>query len=740
MNINMSILFDQLRFQSFNDFDSVLSPDKLLSEEDSDSSSNVRKLLIQLYRLIGQTPPKNFIDDANILEAVKKNDIAFRFVELSLLSTDHDFGTIILVDKNNYRPSILHSRSGLASVFSISQKHDNAIEELSIKNHEVLNLFANSVEYGMQVYAQLPWNKSSLIQLFRFLTYGQQNSILGFVVATLLISFVQLLIPIFTSTIFGSIVPSSDYSYFYSLALVIAPLSLLLFGSIYFRAKILARLESVLDYRLQSSVIYRVLRQPLSFLQSYSVADFVLRIRGFTHIRKALTNSTVTTLFGLVFAFLNALLMYYYQSKLSVIVFALYFLLSYLFYSVSRKQVKLSKQSLIYMASVFDQTTLLVEALPQIRSTATETFFLRNWAKKIRQQADLSFTQQTLADKSEFLSKLSYQLTMTVILFLVTYDLYLVTTDHAHISFTGLFPYDPVFAGSFLAFIVAFTSFDSYYSQLIVAFADTFVQTGAQWQLSSELLDQEPEQGYQLNSTRIEPTGFIEFRGVYFSSSEKSILKNINLTILPGQNIGITGPSGSGKSTFIRLITALHLPDEGAVLVDNLPITKIDLRSLRTNVGVVTQIANIPSTSIKEFLAPSFSFSDDEIWEVLKIVCLSDEIKQMPMLLETILSEGATNISGGQRQRLLIAKALIAKPKILLLDEATSALPEETQKAIIDNISSLKITTVSIAHRLTTLKFCDVIYVLQNGTFVQSGNCEDLLKDTDGYFAKTWYS
>ena len=729
--------FDEIRKDSFFSFEESLSLDGSVSDELSDQLSANKRLIYFLLDLIGQEYPINFNEHQSILECVKLNDIAFRFVQLQLVNINSDFGVIVLVDKNTFKPSILYSKRGSTYLSTNANADLSSIVTTKVSGQDLNNLFDNSIEFGMQVFAQLPWHPSSLRALFNFLIYQDQDSLYSLLIATSLISFVQLLIPIFTASIFGSIVPSSDYSHFISLLLVLIPLSLLLFASNYFRARIFARLESVLDYRLQSAVLFRVLRQPLDFLQSFSVADFVMRITGFTSIRRSITNSTITTIFGIVFGLLSLGLMYLYQSKITLYILALYTFFSLVFYCLGRRQFKYANKALILLAKTFDKTTLLIESISQLRSTATETLFLREWAVYVRKLADNNFNKNVISDNQQLLATLTYQISMSFLLFLVSYDIYLSKVVPTHISLTGLFPYDPIMAGSFLAFVVAFTNFDSYYTSLIVVIADSVINAGAQWSISNELLSQEPELGYRLDSIKIKPTGLIDFRGVYFSLDGKSILRNVNLSIFPGQSIGITGPSGSGKSSFIRLITALHLADEGSILIDNLPITKIDLRSLRSSVGVVTQTSQIPSTSIKEFLAPSFSYSDNEIWNSLKLACIDEEVSEMPMKLETILSEGASNISGGQRQRILLAKALISNPSILLLDEATSALSESSQQKIISNLSSSNITTISIAHRLSTLKLCDCIYVLENGSFSQSGTYSELSADISGYFAKS---
>ena len=179
----------------------------------------------------------------------------------------------------------------------------------------------------------------------------------------------------------------------------------------------------------------------------------------------------------------------------------------------------------------------------------------------------------------------------------------------------------------------------------------------------------------------------------------------------------------------------MYLPDSGKVLIDSESIDEINLKTLRQSIGIVTQNTLLPASTIKDFIAPSFSYQDDKVWHALELACLADDVQQMPMKLNTILSEGGSNISGGQRQRLIIAKALIKDPKILLLDEASSAISESMQEKLTENIQSLNITSLQIAHRVSTLKFCDRIHIFMNGKIIETGSYDELIKTSD-YFKK----
>jgi ABC-type bacteriocin/lantibiotic exporter with double-glycine peptidase domain len=418
--------------------------------------------------------------------------------------------------------------------------------------------------------------------------------------------------------------------------------------------------------------------------------------------------------------------MFAYEAEMSKYIAIVYLVYSILFYRVLKKQRVLSERILESETKVFNDTSLLIDAIPQLRSSATEFFFLSKWADKLRSQTNVNNERQALSDSVQILSTLSYQITMVIILTLVAYDFHQYTNVQNYSSITGLFPIQFSSAGTFLAFIVAFTSFDSYYSLFMNSITTNVILSISQWKRSSPLLYQSPEQGYRPHLASHIPSGNIKLQGVSYSINDMKILDNINLEIKQGEQVGITGPSGSGKSTFIRLISGVILANSGKVLIDGMPIEELNLKTLRSSIGIVTQVSIIPSTSIKEFLAPSFSYSDEEVWEALSTACIADEIMAMPMRLQTILSEGATNISGGQRQRLLIAKALIKSPSILLLDEATSALPESTQSKIIENIQKLKVTSLSIAHRLDTIQKCDQIHFFKNGKIIESGTFDSM--------------
>lgn len=231
-------------------------------------------------------------------------------------------------------------------------------------------------------------------------------------------------------------------------------------------------------------------------------------------------------------------------------------------------------------------------------------------------------------------------------------------------------------------------------------------------------------------------TGKIELNNVRFSysPSQAAVLDGISLDIKQGEYIGIVGSSGCGKSTLLKILLGFEKPQSGKVYYDSSDIDNLDKRELRKKIGVVLQDGKLISGSIFENIsitAPSANKKDVE--EVIKAVGLSDDIKKMPMGLNTVLSENCDTISGGQRQRILIARALISKPRVLFFDEATSALDNITQQTVCETLEKLNATRLVIAHRLSTVKNCDRIIVLDRGKIAEQGSyCE--LMDKKGLF------
>ena len=232
--------------------------------------------------------------------------------------------------------------------------------------------------------------------------------------------------------------------------------------------------------------------------------------------------------------------------------------------------------------------------------------------------------------------------------------------------------------------------------------------------------------------------GSIELNNVTFRYKEDmpNVLENFSLKIKPGEYLGIVGTTGCGKSTLLRLLLGFEMPERGAIFFDQKDTSRVDLKSLRRQMGVVLQEGKLFAGDIYSNIvisAPQLTVKD--AWKAAEMAAIADDIRQMPMGMHTMISEGQGGISGGQKQRIMIARAIAPRPSILLFDEATSALDNITQRQVSDAIDSLNCTRIVIAHRLSTIRHCDRIIVLDKGKIVESGTYEELI-DNKGFFAE----
>lgn len=257
-----------------------------------------------------------------------------------------------------------------------------------------------------------------------------------------------------------------------------------------------------------------------------------------------------------------------------------------------------------------------------------------------------------------------------------------------------------------------------------------FANLGPILKMVKPVLEQEPE---SCNGRKI-PTslsGDIDVNHITFRYSEDgpTILNDINFKVKKGEYVAIVGSTGCGKSTLMRILLGFENPEQGAIYYGGRDLKSLDLRSVRQKIGVVMQNGSLfPGDIFSNIIVTSPWKNMDDAWEAARMAGIDEDIKEMPMGMHTLISEGAGGISGGQKQRLMIARAIIGKPSILYFDEATSALDNITQSHVAKSISNLKSTRIVIAHRLSTIKNCDRILVMDKGKIVEEGNYDSLME------------
>jgi ABC-type bacteriocin/lantibiotic exporter with double-glycine peptidase domain len=289
--------------------------------------------------------------------------------------------------------------------------------------------------------------------------------------------------------------------------------------------------------------------------------------------------------------------------------------------------------------------------------------------------------------------------------------------------------------GAFAALLVAFQQFAASLSMTIMMITG-LVAIQPQLERVKPLLEATPEMGEAKADSGI-LSGAIEIAQVTFrySSDGPLILDDISIEIAPGEFVALVGPSGSGKSTLFRLLLGFETPESGEIFFDGQASSRIDAAAVRRQLGVVMQNAQLMPGSLYQNIVGTGGGGQEDAWAAATQVGLAEDIRAMPMGMQTLVLEGGGALSGGQMQRLMIARAIVNRPKVLLLDEATSALDNRTQAVVTESLDRLRVTRIVVAHRLSTVVNADRIYVLEGGRIVESGVYADLMQ-ADGPFAR----
>ena len=289
--------------------------------------------------------------------------------------------------------------------------------------------------------------------------------------------------------------------------------------------------------------------------------------------------------------------------------------------------------------------------------------------------------------------------------------------------------------GDFLAFNAAFGIFLAAMQALGGASVE-ILRAIPVWERLRPILEQEAE----VDSSKAAPTqlrGAIELSNVHFRYTPEGpwILRGLSLEVVPGEFVAFVGGSGCGKSTLMKVMLGFEQPQKGSVYYDGQDLSTLDARRVRQQIGVVLQESRLIPADIYRNIVGNSSRTIADAWEAAHKAGLAEDINSMPMQMHTYVSEGGGGFSGGQKQRLMIARALVHKPKILFLDEATSALDNRTQAIVTESLDRLQATRIVIAHRLSTIMGAEKICYLEDGVIAEQGTFDQLM-EMDGLFAE----
>ena len=535
--------------------------------------------------------------------------------------------------------------------------------------------------------------------------------VLLLLVLTIVSSLIGLLTPTISGKLYDEYIPLGASAVLFQLGCVMASFMIanILFSIV--KNMVSFRISSRMSYDMQSAMYDRLFNLPESFFRKYESADLAQRVMSTGSVVNTVATVILSGCVSVVFMLIYFIRMLSYSVTMSLIGLLMVAVYAVLYYFLNILAIKYRRRITEMDGKTTSIIYQLLNGIAKIRIAGVEDRAVYEYIKPYIRQRNDEQKHHNILTLGSILTLASNSL-FSMILYII------IIKGNTAISI-----------GSFIAFSSMFGSFTAYAIGIVEQICQ-FNSIKPEIQRLKPILDALPE----LNDAKELPgdiSGAIEINNVTFAYSEDSpnVLNNLNLNIRSGEYIGIVGSSGCGKSTLLKLLLGFEKPNSGKIYYDNKDIESVDIRELRKKMGVVLQDGKLISGSIFENITitcPGATMKDVE--KVIKDVGLEKDIKEMPMGLHTVLSEDCGTISGGQQQRILIARAVVSQPRILIFDEATSALDNLTQKMVCDTIEKMHTTRIVIAHRLSTIMNCDRIIVMDKGKIAEQGSYEDLMK------------
>jgi len=566
-------------------------------------------------------------------------------------------------------------------------------------------------------YKPFPTRKITPIDLIKYAF--ETRSIKDYVIFfsfTAISSLLGLLLPKISYFLYSDVVESKSVTLLISTItfLICVNVSTLLFDT--FKALYNNIISTKMTIAVQAATMMRILSLPANFFRKYSSGELSSRAGYLTSLCNTLMSlifsTGISSLFSLVYIFSI------FEYAPGLVVPALIIIVVTIGFSVitTLVQNKITKELMENSTKESGLTYAMLTGIRKIRLAGAEKRIFAKWANLYSKNVAYTYNPPFfIAYNGIFSSIISLSGTIVMYFFAIK---------------TG------VNLAEYSAFNTAYGMVFGAFSSL-ASIALSSSQIKPVLEMATPIMDGEPE--VSDNKEIIEKlNGNIEFNNVCFRYDEKMplIVNDLTLKIKANQYIAIVGKTGCGKSTLIRLLLGFEKAQKGAIYYDGKDINSIDLKSLRRKIGVVMQDGKLFQGDIFSNITISAPWLTlDEAWAAAEMAGIADDIRDMPMGMNTLITEGSGGISGGQRQRLLIARAVAPKPKILIFDEATSALDNITQKQVSEALDSLKCTRIVIAHRLSTIKHCDRILYLEDGKIKEDGTYEELIAK-NGLFAE----
>lgn len=673
-------------------------------------TGNAIEDILKYYHYKPVDIPESITDNEEKLDyCLRYHGIMRRNVELEKGWYKDAFGLILVFTKEDKAPVVLHP--GKLHGYVYTDPTTKMPVRVNSKNAELFE------KEAVCFYRPLPQKKLGITDLLGFMRRCISMSDVAFLVtAAILFTLVGMLLPQITKALTGPILASGR-----SVALISVFVSIVCFA---ISARLISSIQQLLSNRIetktsmevQSAMMMRVLSLPVGFFEKYSPGELKRRSMS--------VNNLCTMLLGIVLSTgLTSLTSLLYITQIfsfapSLVIPSIIIVLVTVLFSVFTTliQIRIEKRILELSAKESGMSYSLITGVQKIKLAGAEKRCFAKWMKVYSDGAQLVYNPPMIIRVNSVIT--------TGITLISTIVLYYVAAKNK---------IDP---STYIAFSAAYGMLSGAFTSL-ASVGLTAAKIKPTLEMAEPFLSTEPETGDGKEIVS-EISGGIELSHISFRYNDDLpyVLKDFSIKINPGEYVAIVGRTGCGKSTLMRVILGFEKPEKGAVYFDNKDLNSLDVRTLRRKIGTVMQADGLFQGDIYSNIvisAPELTL--DDAWEAAEKAGIADDIRAMPMKMNTIISEGQGGISGGQKQRIMIARAIAPKPKLLFFDEATSALDNKTQKQISDALDDMGCTRIVIAHRLSTIKNCDRIIVMDGGRIIEDGTYDEL-NAANGYFKR----
>jgi subfamily B ATP-binding cassette protein HlyB/CyaB len=558
---------------------------------------------------------------------------------------------------------------------------------------------------------------------FPFLRRYKSSLVLVFV-ASIFINIFGLAQPLIIQQIIDKVIGQQNFSTLYFLGVMLIGVSILSNILNLIRTFLFTDTTNRIDIATSGNILTHLFRLPLNYFDKRPVGEISTRIGELGNIRGFLTGTALTLILDVIFGFVYLFVCLSYSGLLTAValgVVPLYLALVYVIAPIIKKQLRIAAEANAAASA------LMVEALngmQTVKAQHAETTIRWRWQQRYARFVSSNFRTTIIGATAGSIGAFFNEVGGLAVLWV---GAYLVLQGELTIGQ-----------------LIAFRIISGNVVGPVIRLAQTW-QTVQGLQISVERLadvvDAEPEQPLDSRPIALPPiNGKIEFDQVDFRFNEHAplVVKQVSFTIEPGQFIGIVGQSGSGKSTIMKLLPRMYKAASGSIRIDDYDISKVDIDSLRQQIGIVPQDSMLFDGSIRDNIAlNSPDSTDEDIIYAAKVACAHAFIMDLPNGYDSRVGERGSALSGGQRQRVAIARAILARPRLLILDEATSALDYLTERTVCENLRrELKGDTVFfITHRLGTIRNADNILLMDSGLLQETGSHAELLKKRGLYYA-----